>query len=176
MRTEPDWLRDHSRNAARAEAERATKERKERRERVRKAAGRPETMGAFVVRCLAPAMSSLRACLPLTRAACSRACAQGRPRPPAPQPAADGAAGDDDEFLLDDWNSGDEGDGPDAAARKRRLADDSDDSSSASGSDGGQGRQRRGARHGGPLGEEQDEYEPLQVLCSHAPLRVSHVC
>ena len=99
---------------------------------------------------------------------------QGRPRPPAPQPAAESAAGDDDEFLLDDWNSGDEGDGPDSAARKRRLADDSDDSSSASGSDGGQGRQRRGARRGGPLGEELDEYEPLQVLSLHAPVHVMY--
>jgi hypothetical protein len=46
-RTEPAWLREHSRDAARAEAERAEAERKEQRERVRKAAGRPATLGPF---------------------------------------------------------------------------------------------------------------------------------
>jgi hypothetical protein len=45
--TEPAWLREHSRDAARAEAARAEAERKARRERVRKAAGRPAIMGPF---------------------------------------------------------------------------------------------------------------------------------
>jgi hypothetical protein len=77
------------------------------------------------------------------------------------------AAADDAEFLLDDWNSGDEGDDASAAAaaRKRRVADDSE-ASSSSGSDGGGAggsARRRGARRRGFGGEEQDEYEPLQA-------------
>jgi chromosome transmission fidelity protein 1 len=44
---EPAWLREHSRESARAEATRAEAERKARRERVRKAAGRPAVMGPF---------------------------------------------------------------------------------------------------------------------------------